>query len=100
LSVGDLGSLGIVDRCVRPRLLCTALTLGLCSIAYGQIRPSELLRLAYEYAESEMDETEPGRNRILAYREDGSFQVDRIEIAKSNSEFDLAYSGRATMRYA
>jgi hypothetical protein len=62
------------------------------AMAYVLANSSELLKLAYDYAESEMDETEPGRDRILAYREDGSFQVDRIEIAKSNSEFDLAYS--------
>lgn len=68
------------------------------AMAYVLANSSELLALAYEFVEAEIDETEPGRDRILAYREDGSFRIDRIEIARSSSEFDVAYS--ATYRAA
>ena len=54
---------------------------------------AELLMLAYEFVESEIDETESGRDRILAYRQDDSFRMDRIAITKSTSaEFGFAYS--------
>jgi hypothetical protein len=67
------------------------------TMAYVLANSNELLTLAYEYIELEIDETEPGRDRILAYRENGSFRIDRIAIAESSSpEFDLAY--RATYR--
>ena len=62
------------------------------AMAYVLANSGELLALAYRYIESEFDETEPGRGAILAYRGDGSFQVDRIAIAKSSSDPDLVYT--------
>ena len=55
------------------------------TMAYVLANSSELLTRAYEYVESEIDDAEPGRGRILAYREDGSFQIDSIAIASPSS---------------
>lgn len=62
------------------------------TMAFVLANSRELLTLAYEYLES-IDETAPGRDMILAYREVGSFEIDRIDISQSGSrEFGSAYS--------
>jgi hypothetical protein len=67
------------------------------TMAFVLANSSELLTLAYDYVESEIGETEPMRDRILAYLVDSSFRIDRIEIAKSSlPELGFAYS--ATFR--
>ena len=63
------------------------------TMAFVLANSSELLALAYEYIESGIDETESGRDRILAYREDDSFRINRLAITKSASaDFGFAYS--------
>ena len=71
------------------------------AMAFILAHASELLALAYEHLEQEVDESEPGRGWILAYREDSRFRMDRISITKSSApDFGFAYSAtyRATGR--
>jgi len=69
------------------------------TMAYVLAHSDELLALAFRYAETAIEETEPAHDRILGYAANGAYRLERIEVTKHSSpEYGFAYSAtyRAT----
>jgi hypothetical protein len=67
------------------------------TMSYILANSDELLALAYGYLESTMDGTEPANDRILRYRENSSYRLERIAIVQQSSP-DFGFAYRATYR--